>query len=70
MTIAGVSVLSTFSDIFLAYGQSDEYSFIFKKDTKIYNRRAEKILTCNLLLNKMLFLLSLLLMFIIGIRYL
>jgi tRNA(His) guanylyltransferase len=46
MVLAGMSVVNTFNDIFLAYGQSDEFSFVFKKDTKIYNRRAEKILTC------------------------
>ena len=38
-------VIETFSDIILAYGQSDEYSFAFKKQTNIYQRRADKIIT-------------------------
>ena len=46
MNLAALSVVNSFNEIFLAYGQSDEYSFAFKKDAKIYNRRAEKILTC------------------------
>ena len=45
MALAGLSVMESFPDIFLAYGQSDEFSFAFKKDTKLYNRRHEKILT-------------------------
>lgn len=39
-------VLSHFCDIWLAYGQSDEYSFILKKNTTLFNRRSEKILSC------------------------
>lgn len=31
------------NDIILAYGESDEYSFILKNDTTIYNRRQDKI---------------------------
>lgn len=46
MNIAALSVVNSFNEIFMAYGQSDEYSFAFKKDSKIYNRRSEKILTC------------------------
>lgn len=38
-------VMEEFRDISLAFGQSDEYSFIFRKDTTLYNRRAAKILT-------------------------
>ena len=33
-------VMTMFHDIIMAYGQSDEYSFIFRKSTKTYNRRA------------------------------
>jgi tRNA(His) guanylyltransferase len=39
MNKSAESVLSEFSDIVLAYGQSDEFSFVFKKDTTAYNRR-------------------------------
>lgn len=38
-------VMEEFREISLAFGQSDEYSFIFRRDTTIYNRRAAKILT-------------------------
>lgn len=42
--------MQTFKDIFLAYGQSDEYSFVFKQDTTLYNRRSDKIcsIVCSL----------------------
>ena len=29
----------------MAYGQSDEYSFVFRPDTSVYSRRADKIQT-------------------------
>lgn len=45
MNKCATTVMEEFRDICLAYGQSDEYSFIFRKDTVIYNRRAAKILT-------------------------
>jgi tRNA(His) guanylyltransferase len=38
-------VIETFSDIILAYGQSDEYSFAFKKQTNIFQRRGDKIIS-------------------------
>ncbi|KAL2240984.1 tRNA(His) guanylyltransferase 1 [Sesamum indicum] len=37
------AVLEQFPDIIFSYGFSDEYSFIFKKGTKFYQRRASKI---------------------------
>ena len=40
MTRAARSVLQENPDITFAYGQSDEYSFIFKKSTKAFNRRS------------------------------
>lgn len=46
MNLAALRVMDTFNEIFMAYGESDEYSFAFKRDAKIYNRRGEKILTC------------------------
>ncbi len=39
-------VCSTFQEIFIAYGQSDEYSFAFAKNTKLFSRRSDKILSC------------------------
>ncbi|XP_076460784.1 putative tRNA(His) guanylyltransferase isoform X2 [Babylonia areolata] len=45
MTKAAQIVMDDFKDIVIAYGQSDEYSFVFHKNTKIYNRRGSKIMT-------------------------
>lgn len=45
MTKSATSVFEEFKDVTLAFGQSDEYSFIFKKNTSIFNRRTEKILS-------------------------
>ncbi|KAI7740749.1 hypothetical protein M8C21_033930 [Ambrosia artemisiifolia] len=45
MNCCATSVLEKYPDIILAYGFSDEYSFIFKKETKFYQRRASKILS-------------------------
>ena len=40
MSKAAETVMEEFKDIVIAYGQSDEYSFVFKKNTNVYNRRA------------------------------
>lgn len=45
MSEAASSVMKEFKDIVLAYGQSDEYSFVMKKDTTQYGRRASKLST-------------------------
>ncbi|XP_072177429.1 probable tRNA(His) guanylyltransferase [Diadema setosum] len=45
MSKAASSVMTEFKDIILAYGQSDEYSFVLKKDTSQYGRRASKLAT-------------------------
>jgi len=44
------NVMAEFNEILLSYGQSDEYSFVFRPDTGIYNRRASKLITyiCSL----------------------
>lgn len=36
-------VLQYRNDVILAYGESDEYSFILRHDTSLYNRRRDKI---------------------------
>lgn len=46
MSYAAVQVLKEFNEIVLAFGQSDEYSFVFHKSAEVYNRRASKIVTC------------------------
>ncbi|WAR21882.1 THG1-like protein [Mya arenaria] len=45
MSKAAETVMEEFKDIVLGYGQSDEYSFVFKKSTNVYNRRASKLAT-------------------------
>jgi tRNA(His) guanylyltransferase len=46
MNAAAEYVCTNFTEIFLAYGQSDEYSFIFNKHTTLFGRRTDKILSC------------------------
>ena len=48
MNKAAKEVMKSFTDIVIAYGESDEYSFVFKKSTKVFNRREDKILSCVL----------------------
>jgi len=45
MDEAAKSVMETFTDITLAFGESDEFSFLFKKSANVCNRRHAKILT-------------------------
>ncbi|XP_055345819.1 probable tRNA(His) guanylyltransferase [Paramacrobiotus metropolitanus] len=45
MSCAASHVMRGFKDVVLAYGQSDEYSFVFHKDCNLYNRRESKILS-------------------------
>lgn len=43
MNLAALEVCRHFNDIFLAYGQSDEFSFMMGRDADVYSRRREKI---------------------------
>ncbi len=45
MNQAARDVCNEFYEIFLAYGQSDEYSFVFSKETTLFQRRKEKVLS-------------------------
>lgn len=45
MNKAAEIVVQSFPEIWLAYGESDEYSFVLRKNSTLYNRRAEKIST-------------------------
>ncbi|XP_022914191.2 probable tRNA(His) guanylyltransferase [Onthophagus taurus] len=45
MNHAAMKVMDDFKDISIAYGQSDEYSFVLRKNTEIYNRRGTKLMT-------------------------
>lgn len=39
------AVMKEFPDIRVAFGESDEYSFVFHKDAVLYGRRASKIIS-------------------------
>jgi tRNA(His) guanylyltransferase len=39
MNRCATRVIEEFQDILVAYGQSDEYSFIFKRNTTLFSRR-------------------------------
>ncbi|KAJ3276110.1 tRNA-histidine guanylyltransferase 1-like [Terramyces sp. JEL0728] len=45
MNACAMEVMKEFNDIILAYGQSDEYSFVFPRETTLYGRREAKIET-------------------------
>lgn len=45
MNNAAQTVMEEFRDIIISYGQSDEYSFIFRKETQVFNRRLSKLLS-------------------------
>lgn len=39
MNRAAITVMEEFREIVISFGQSDEYSFVFRKDTTLFNRR-------------------------------
>lgn len=43
MNACAVAVMHDIQDIILAYGQSDEYSFVLRRTSTLYTRRASKI---------------------------
>ncbi|TKA76839.1 hypothetical protein B0A55_04635 [Friedmanniomyces simplex] len=45
MNAVATEVVRSFVDIVLAYGQSDEYSFVFHESTGLFERRAAKLAT-------------------------
>uniref|UniRef100_A0A6P7GUR3 tRNA(His) guanylyltransferase n=1 Tax=Diabrotica virgifera virgifera TaxID=50390 RepID=A0A6P7GUR3_DIAVI len=45
MNKAATVVMQEYKDIVIAYGHSDEYSFVLRKEAMIYNRRKDKIMT-------------------------
>ncbi|XP_036404763.1 probable tRNA(His) guanylyltransferase [Megalops cyprinoides] len=45
MTQSARSVMEELEDIVIAYGQSDEYSFVFKRSSNWFKRRASKLMT-------------------------
>ena len=48
MTKCAKEVMKNFNEIVIAYGDSDEFSFVFKRSAKVFNRREDKILSCVL----------------------
>lgn len=44
MNKAAVCVFNEFNDIIIAYGQSDEYSFVFRQETDLYQRRPRQVI--------------------------
>ncbi|WBW74805.1 tRNAHis guanylyltransferase Thg1 [Schizosaccharomyces osmophilus] len=57
MNAAAKVVMSEFTDIVLAYGDSDEYSFIWSKSTELYERRESKLVShvCSLFTSAFVF---------------
>jgi len=45
MDHAAQHLMEEYGDIILAFGESDEYSFLLRKSTALYNRRHAKIVT-------------------------
>jgi len=45
MNTAARHVLEEFHDITIAFGESDEYSFVFKRSTTQFSRRSSKLIT-------------------------
>ncbi|KAI4328578.1 hypothetical protein L6164_020918 [Bauhinia variegata] len=45
MNSCAVAVLEEYADVVFAYGFSDEFSFVFKRTSKFYERRASKVLS-------------------------
>ncbi|CAG4998731.1 unnamed protein product [Parnassius apollo] len=45
MNYAAFTVFREFNDLLMAFGQSDEYSFVFKKHCTVYKRRAAKLVS-------------------------
>ncbi|XP_038883677.1 tRNA(His) guanylyltransferase 1-like isoform X1 [Benincasa hispida] len=43
MNCCAMSTMEMFSDVIFSYGFNDEYSFVFKKTSKFYQRRASKL---------------------------
>jgi tRNA(His) guanylyltransferase len=48
MTKCAKEVMKNFNEIEITYGDSDEFSFVFKRSAKVFNRREDKILSCVL----------------------
>jgi len=45
MNACATEVMKEFPDVMFSFGQSDEYSFVLRKDSGMYGRRSAKIMT-------------------------
>lgn len=45
MNSAAKAVMTAYGDVVLAYGQSDEYSFVINKHSNLYSRRSSKLIS-------------------------
>ncbi|XP_053657917.1 probable tRNA(His) guanylyltransferase [Anopheles marshallii] len=45
MNFAGMTVMREFNEIAIGYGQSDEYSFVFRREASVYQRRRDKLVS-------------------------
>ncbi|KAL1895576.1 tRNA-His guanylyltransferase [Ceratocystis pirilliformis] len=45
MNVAAKAIVTELPDVTIAYGQSDEYSFVFHKNTTLFERRSSKLVT-------------------------
>ncbi|XP_024918947.1 putative tRNA(His) guanylyltransferase isoform X2 [Cynoglossus semilaevis] len=45
MSRSARSVMEDMEDVVIAYGQSDEFSFVFKRNSTLFRRRASKLMT-------------------------
>lgn len=45
MNAAAVQVMTMLADLTIAYGVSDEFSFVFHKTAKLFERRASKLVS-------------------------
>ena len=52
MNRAAITVMEDFKEIILGFGQSDEYSFVFRKDTQLYKRRGRSNIAMFIQKNK------------------
>lgn len=53
MNTAAASIMRSFSDVVLAFGHSDEYSFVLRRQSALFNRRERSVecLNCRLIVN-------------------
>ncbi|XP_050079724.1 probable tRNA(His) guanylyltransferase [Anopheles maculipalpis] len=45
MNLAAMTVMQEFNEIAIGYGQSDEYSFVFRREASVYQRRRDKLVS-------------------------